>query len=302
MTLQGEEAATVDPDAIAIGLLYRKSQLPSDNRIFYFADAGQCLQRKKEALGRGHWLHWIKLNHSVLGFSERGARSLLHGTDWLSTNWRLTTQLEDITTNPYASEQEIARAKEIEELISRQLFRPAHLGTYGVRGNEWYTPPQYIALARTVLGDIDLDPASCEEAQLTVKAQRYFNEQQNGLCHAWYGRVWLNPPYSKVLVKKFIAKFLMEWDAGRIIEAIVLTHNFTDAVWFHDLAAIADCICFTQGRVKFDHPGGAVSKPPHGQAFFYFGPKVELFKQTFGRVGFMARTEPDSWSRQRVRV
>lgn len=301
MTIQ-EGVTAVDHDAVAIGLLYRKSQQPSDNRIFYFADAGQCLLRKKETLGRGHWLHWIKLHHSILGFSERGASSILHGTHWLSTNWRLVAQLEDITTRPHASEQDLAKAKDIQELICRQLFRPAHLGTYGVRGNEWYTPPEYIALARKVLGEIDLDPASCEEAQRTVRALRYLDAEQNGLSYAWYGRVWLNPPYSKVLVKKFIGKLLMEWDAGRIVEAIVLTHNFTDAVWFHDLAAIADSMCFTQGRVKFDHPGGAVSRPPHGQVFFYFGPKVELFKQTFGRIGFLAKTENDSWSRQRVRA
>jgi hypothetical protein len=296
------DAATIDQDAIAIGLLYRKSQLPSDERIFYFADAGKCLLRKKESLGKGHWQHWIKLNHSVLGFSERGARSLLHGVHWLDLNWRLTTQLEEITTDPDATEADLAKAKGIRELIDRQLFRPAHLGTYGVRGNEWFTPPKHIALARAVLGDIDLDPASCEEAQRTVKAREYFDEQRDGLRQRWYGRVWLNPPYARTVIGKFIAKLLMHWDAGDIIEAIVLTHNFTDAVWFHDAAAVADCLCFTQGRVKFDHPGGAVSKPPHGQAFFYFGPKAELFKQTFGRIGFIAKAEPDSWSRQRVRA
>jgi hypothetical protein len=301
MTIAQGDVATVDRDAVAIGLLYRKSQLPSDNRIFYFADAGQCLLRKKQALGRGHWQNWIKVNHSVLGFSERGACSLLHGTQWLSSNWRLITQLEDIATDPRPSEQDLARAKEIRELISSQVFRPAHIGTYGVRGNEWYTPAEYIALARAVLGDIDLDPASCIEAQQTVKDLQYFDAEQNGLCHAWYGRVWLNAPYSRPLMRKFIGKLLMEWDAGRITEAIVLTHNFTDAAWFHDVAAIADCMCFTQGRVKFDHPGGTTSKPPHGQVFFYFGPKIELFKDAFGRVGLIARPEPDSWSRRRVR-
>src|SRR5262245_13067731 len=39
---------------------------------------------------------------------------------------------------------------------------------------EWYTPPQYIAAARAVLGAIDLDPASSEIAQTTVQAGAFF--------------------------------------------------------------------------------------------------------------------------------
>jgi hypothetical protein len=59
---------------------------------------------------------------------------------------------------------------------------------------EWYTPPKYIALARAVLGDIDLDPATSEQAQKTVQAARYYTLESDGLKQEWHGRVWLKPP------------------------------------------------------------------------------------------------------------
>lgn len=84
--------------------------------------------------------------------------------------------------------------------------------------NEWYTPERYIELARDVLGEIDLDPASCEYANRTVRAARYFSEENDGLCQEWCGRVWMNPPYSADLVGKFTRKFVDEYDAGHISE------------------------------------------------------------------------------------
>src|SRR6266496_5442474 len=47
--------------------------------------------------------------------------------------------------------------------------------------DEWYTPPEIIELVRTVLGEIDLDPASCIEAQRTVMAKRFYTKHNDGL-------------------------------------------------------------------------------------------------------------------------
>ena len=66
-----------------------------------------------------------------------------------------------------------------------------------IPGDEWGTPEKYIALAREVMGEIDLDPASNEHAQRTVQARQYFTREDSGLVHPWVGRVWLNPPYTK---------------------------------------------------------------------------------------------------------
>jgi phage N-6-adenine-methyltransferase len=290
----------IDQDAVSIGLLYSKAQTSAADRVFYFGEAGDRLLKKKESLSHGQWLPWIKANRSVLGFGQRGVRSLIQGAQWLASNWQLANTLEEIVTDPHATDHDLARADEIRTLISWQ-FLPRIRGTLGRRQNEWYTPKPIINSAYNVLGAIDLDPASNALAQETVKAQRYFDKDQDGLRQPWYGRVWLNPPYQRLLIGKFISKLLMEWNAGRVTECIALTHNYTDAMWFHDAASAADVVCFTQGRIRFYEPSGALAKPTQGQAFLYFGQQHDAFRREFGRLGLIVRPESDGWTRQRVR-
>jgi len=161
-------------------------------------------------------------------------------------------------------------------------------GTGGTGENEWFTPPEYIALARTVLGEIDLDPATHEAAQATIKAARYFTKADDGLVQEWHGRVWLNPPYAQPLIEQFVMKLLAEYDAGRVTSAIMLTHNYTDTVWFQAALGAAYAICFTRGRVKFYEPDGEIAAPTQGQAFFYFGDDADKFLRTFRNVGSAA--------------
>ena len=59
---------------------------------------------------------------------------------------------------------------------------------------EHYTPSVYVEAARSVLGAIDLDPASCAAANRTVQAARYYDKVDDGLAQPWHGRVFVNPP------------------------------------------------------------------------------------------------------------
>jgi hypothetical protein len=81
--------------------------------------------------------------------------------------------------------------------------------------DSWYTPAPIVEAARDAMGGIELDPASHEEANLIVKAERYFTEQDNGLIQSWACRsLFLNPPGG--LVAEFWLKLMTEWAANRI--------------------------------------------------------------------------------------
>lgn len=160
-------------------------------------------------------------------------------------------------------------------------------GTQGTGENEWHTPEQYLDLARAVLGEIDLDPASHEIAQKRVRAKKYFTLADNGLEQEWCGRIWLNPPYAQPLIANFIDKLIAELEAGRASAAIALTHNYTDTAWFQNAGTLADAICFTRGRVRFIDTDGGLAAPTQGQAFHYFGENAAKFIAEFASVGLV---------------
>ncbi|MDN2582369.1 DNA N-6-adenine-methyltransferase [Aquibium sp. ELW1220] len=156
--------------------------------------------------------------------------------------------------------------------------------------DEWYTPARYVEMAREVMGQIDVDPASNEHAQKTVKAATFYTAETNGLDKEWHGRVWMNPPYSRALIGRFIGKLLAEYEAGRTTEAIVLTNNSTDTAWFHAMTGEAS-VCFPRGRIRFVKPCGSLGRtPPMGQVFTYLGRQHRRFEEVFSAVGFVGTT------------
>ena len=165
---------------------------------------------------------------------------------------------------------------------SNEQFRTSFTGK-----NEWYTPTKYIESARKVMGTINIDPASSKAAQERIKAGIFHTEGTDGLKHSWNGSVWLNPPYSQPLIYLFIDKLIREYDRLRTIEAILLTHNYTDTAWFHLAESRAELICFTKGRIRFEDQDGNLASPTQGSAFFYFGENVRKFISEFEQYGFI---------------
>lgn len=151
--------------------------------------------------------------------------------------------------------------------------------------NEWYTRPEIIDLAREVLGEIDVDPASNNIAQQWINSKTFYTEETNGLDKPWPGKVWCNPPYSTALLKRFTKKFLEEFNNGNMKEGIMLTNSGTDTAW--NLPLQHGVQVYTNGRISFLKPNKEeAGKPSRGQCFTYFGPNPKKFIEVFTRDNF----------------
>lgn len=160
---------------------------------------------------------------------------------------------------------------------------PAQAYNSGV--NEWYTPKEYADAARSVMGGIDLDPASTAEANEIIRATRFFTAAEDGLQKKWTGRVFMNPPYSSEVIKLFIEKFCDEVTTGNIIQGIVLVNNATETSWFFLLGSVCDMVCFPSGRIRFWNPDKESATPLQGQAVLYFGENRIDFYNVFSSLG-----------------
>ncbi len=151
--------------------------------------------------------------------------------------------------------------------------------------DEWITPQETIKRARLVLRGITLDPASTKNANRIVGAKKFYTKEQDGLSESWENqRVWLNPPYSKGLIGKFVNKLI----STKNVEAIMLVNSSTDAMWFHKLLHHSNSVCFRKGRIKFlSESLEPIGRPRYANVFFYFGLYRETFKMVFSRVGFV---------------
>lgn len=164
--------------------------------------------------------------------------------------------------------------------------------------NEWYTPARYVDAAREVMGEIDLDPASCAFANEAVQASRYYTQETNGLDKPWYGRIWLNPPFARIQTPGektnqgiWIQKLVSEYQAGRTQQAVLLTTCRPDTSWFHVLWNFP--ICFADHKVGFYLPteGRILQEHSHvhGTLFVYMGSNEDRFLQIFSRFGRIVR-------------
>lgn len=149
------------------------------------------------------------------------------------------------------------------------------------------TPPKWIQLIKEVMGSIELDPASCIEANTAiVKADRFYSKEDDGLAQPWACKtLFVNPPWKKNTKTSALwaRKFAEEFDAQHIQQAVVLINCDPSTEAWQSYASRADMVAFPTKRIEFIPPGTRVStkKNTNPQVFFYFGRRWRKFVQVF---------------------
>jgi hypothetical protein len=108
-----------------------------------------------------------------------------------------------------------------------------------------------------VLGPFELDPAAADPRPFDCAARNY-TERDDGLAQVWHGRVWLNPPFDRYRVGRWIQR-LAEHGCGT-----TLLHARTEAEWFEPIWAHASAILFMANRIKFCRPDGTAQPANSG--------------------------------------
>lgn len=155
--------------------------------------------------------------------------------------------------------------------------------------NNWRTPPHFVESARKVMGSIDVDPASNDEAQKTVQAGVYYTEETNGLDKLWLGNVWLNPPYGRGLAEPFINTLTEQFEAGGVYQSIVLLNTVYTSNWWGNTGINEhySALCLPRYRIAFINP--ETGKPEKGndrdQIIVYLGDNPTAFCEEFSKYG-----------------
>lgn len=175
---------------------------------------------------------------------------------------------------------------------------------------EFGSPPRIVEAARSLMGVIDLDPASSKEFNENIKAVRYYDKVHDGLSYPWGtqdnpSHVWMNHPFHagwracddkckrKTCKKRgyhvyedipgnaeWINKLVGEYEHGRVCEACMICFAATSEEWFQPLLRYPQC--FLAPRTNYYLPDGTLYQGvTKGSVVTYFGIRVAGFREYF---------------------
>lgn len=166
------------------------------------------------------------------------------------------------------------------------------LAHHSNKSTEHYSPPLLCDRARTLMGGIDTDPASCPLANTLVRATRFYTEEDNGLALPWEGRVWLNPPGKRKGRESqqalWYATLSHRFEMGQVVEACFLCFNlelFRHAQAYAVRQPLDYSVVLFQRRIAYyERQGKRLVRgedPPHPSALVYLGKRHERLRELF---------------------
>jgi len=126
----------------------------------------------------------------------------------------------------------------------------SHQQTIGKSQN--HITPLWMINALGGAQSFDLDPAGADPRPWDCAKVTWVID---GLIRAWFGFVWLNPPFDVREVGEWIAKLAAHGNG------IALLHARTEAGWFEPIWEKASGILFLADRIFFHRPDGI--RHPH---------------------------------------
>lgn len=164
---------------------------------------------------------------------------------------------------------------------------------------EWYTPPDLVEKIRKVLGKIDLDPASCAQANEVVKAGVYYTEELDGLKQVWFGNVFLNPPSrcstcekrcTCKLPLKFMTRMFDEFYNCTLDSAVYLGFSLGQLKYLgRQVFAPEDVrICILDKRIQFVPQSGEAKSPTQDNFIMLLTEDLNVrtrFDEIFSEIG-----------------
>lgn len=127
------------------------------------------------------------------------------------------------------------------------------------RTDDWLTPPAIID-ALGGAASFDLDPCA-SVGQPWPTARQHFTVHDNGLLRNWAaGRIWLNPPYKRSVIGRWLARMADHDHGTALIFARTETAAFFSFVW-----AKASALLFIRGRLDFHRPDGSLPRGENGR-------------------------------------
>lgn len=113
--------------------------------------------------------------------------------------------------------------------------------------DEWETP-QYLFNELNSEFDFTLDVCATIK---NTKCENFFSKKDDALNQSWFGRCFMNPPYSRGNIDKFVRKAYEETVLVNCELVVGVLPTRTSTKYFHEYIYGKTEIRFLKGRIKF---------------------------------------------------